>query len=65
MTDRLVFTVAEAAALLGISRNSMYQLTRRADFPILHVGKRKLIPNASFVAWLEKQTDDKLFEGRQ
>ena len=54
-TERLVLTIPEAAELLGISKNLMYQLARREDFPIFLVGTRKLIPKQAFYKWVEKQ----------
>lgn len=57
MQERLVLTVPEAADLLGISKNLMYELTRREDFPILRVNTRKLIPKNAFYKWLDKQAE--------
>ena len=41
---RLVLSVAEAAAVLGISDDLVYELTERGDLPCLHLGRRKVIP---------------------
>lgn len=57
MEEKLVFTIPEAAKMLGISKNLMYPLTRRKNFPILQIGARKLIPKTAFYKWLETQTD--------
>lgn len=58
--DKLTLTVPEAAQMLGISKNLMYQLTRREDFPLLKIGARKLVPTKAFLKWLDKQTEDVL-----
>lgn len=52
MTDRLVLTVPEAAKALGISKNTIYDLVRRDDFPHIHIGSRIRIPLAGLEAWL-------------
>lgn len=54
--EKLTLTIPEAAKMLGISKNLMYPLTRREDFPILQIGARKLIPTKAFYKWLENQT---------
>ena len=43
-SDRLVYTVAEAAALLGLSRNAAYAGCRTGQIPCLRIGKRLLVP---------------------
>ena len=43
-------TIPEAAAMLGVSRNTAYTLAARdgelAGVPIIHVGRRLLVPTA-------------------
>jgi excisionase family DNA binding protein len=48
-----VYTVAEAAALLGISEDAIYEDCRRGCFPHVKVGRRVLIPRRRFEAWLD------------
>ena len=45
--DRQTLTVEEAAALLGIGRNSAYQAIARGEIPVLRVGRRLLVPRAA------------------
>ena len=49
-------TMPEAAELLGVSRNTAYQLARRdgelAGVVVLRVGRRLLIPRAPLLAVL-------------
>lgn len=54
-TERLTLSVTEAASLLGVSRPTVYQLIRRADFPSFKVGARTLISRAGLEAWVERQ----------
>ncbi|GAB2044828.1 hypothetical protein AGATL06_13250 [Agathobaculum sp. TL06] len=51
-----VLNAEQLAALLGISRAGAYQLMDRADFPTLHIGKRKLAPKDKVLAWIDRQT---------
>ena len=51
-----VLNAEQLAALLGISRAGAYQLMERADFPTLHLGKRKLAPKDKVLAWIDRQT---------
>ena len=54
-SERLAFNVTEAAACLGVSRPTMYELLRREDFPSFRIGTRRLIPRDGLAAWVEKQ----------
>lgn len=56
-----VLNAGQIAALLGISRAGAYQLLRRADFPTLHIGKRKLVPKDKLLAWIDRQTGEGVF----
>ena len=42
--DRLVLTVTEVAAALGISRAHAYELVARGDLPSLRLGRRIVVP---------------------
>ncbi len=53
--DKLALSVTEAAALLGVSRPTMYSLIRRADFPAFKVGTRTLISKVGLEAWVAQQ----------
>ena len=56
MTDeRITLTVREMAELLGISYNTANQLTWRENFPVLQIGRKKLIPRDALDAWLLEQ----------
>lgn len=55
--ERLALSVSEAAALLGVSRPTMYQLLRREGFPAFKVGSRTLISRTGLEAWVEEQAE--------
>ncbi len=44
----------EAAAMLGLSRNFVYDLVKQGQLPVIKFGKRKLIPRAALEKMLEK-----------
>jgi excisionase family DNA binding protein len=48
--ERLVYSVAEAGALLGISRAFAYELVARGELPVIRLGRRRLIPKAALKA---------------
>ena len=51
--DRLVYTVAEAGALLGISRAFAYELVARDELPVIRLGRRRLVPMVALLALVE------------
>ena len=57
--EKIALNVTDAAEMLGVSRPTVYQLCRRADFPAARVGGRVLIPRDKLKAWLEAQAEVK------
>lgn len=55
MVDKLTYSAAEAAEVLGVSRPVVYTLMRRADFPAFKVGARTLISAEGLRAWVRAQ----------
>jgi excisionase family DNA binding protein len=52
--DRLVFTVTEAAELLGVSRAFAYELAARGELPVLRLGRRVVVPKAALLALVSR-----------
>lgn len=48
-----VMTVDEAAAFLGVDRNTVYEYTTRGVIPHQRLGKRILLRRGALVAWLD------------
>ena len=46
-SDRQTLTVEEAAAVLGIGRNSAYQAVASGQLPVIRIGRRLLVPRAA------------------
>ena len=53
--DKLAYSTAEAAEVLGVSRPVIYTLMRRADFPAVKIGTRTLISEEGLRAWVQAQ----------
>jgi excisionase family DNA binding protein len=48
--DRLVYTVEEAAGMLGVARSTMYELVRVGDVPSIRMGRRVFITAPTIAA---------------
>ena len=52
-----LFLNAETVAkVLGIAPSSAYELMHEADFPVLKVGNRMVVPKEKFVEWVVRHT---------
>jgi excisionase family DNA binding protein len=56
--DKLIVSVPEAANLLGVSDDLVYELTERGDIPCIRLGRRKLIPRQAIDALVELAVAD-------
>ena len=55
--NRLVLTVPEAAALLGLSMRSTYTLCQRADFPVVRLTPNRIgVSRAGLEKWVTDRT---------
>ena len=52
----LFLNAQTAAALLGVSISSMYELMHEKGFPVLRIGSRLVIPKDKLRAWVEQNT---------
>ena len=50
----LFLNAAVVAKVLGVAPSSAYELMHEADFPVLKVGNRIVIPKAKFIQWVEQ-----------
>jgi excisionase family DNA binding protein len=60
VTDKYLFTVREAAKLLGLSRTKVYELIRSGDLESFHIGRSRRIARQAldrFVAKLDNAVD--------
>lgn len=49
---RLVYSVTEAAELLGISRSTAYELVSRGELPTVRLGRRLIVTRPALTALL-------------
>ena len=52
-----ILNARQIASALGISRAGVYNLLSRADFPTLHIGRRKLVMKNDLIKWLKSHTN--------
>lgn len=55
LQGRLALKPREAAPLIGVGNNMIYQLCHRADFPAIKVGAGIIIPVDALRQWLNNQ----------
>jgi len=55
VVDRLTWTVAEAAQLLGISRTCAYEAAHRGELPARIIGRRMVVPRTALLRLLDEQ----------
>lgn len=53
--EKIAISVSEAAEMLGMCPKTVYQLTRRADFPAFKAGNRTIISVEALREWVHKQ----------
>ena len=52
--EKLTYSVQEAADVLGVSSANMYQIIKMEGFPVVVIGKRRLIPKKALERWVEE-----------
>lgn len=52
----LFLNAVTVAKVLGVSPSSGYELMHEADFPVLKVGSRMVVPKEKFRGWVEQRT---------
>lgn len=52
--EKLVYSVAEVAAALGISKSYAYHLVKTNSLPTVKLGKRRIIPKDLLEKWLQE-----------
>lgn len=55
--EAVVYTAMETAALLKISRSTMYRLVREGEIKCVKIGRKILIPAEFIKLFLEKSSD--------
>ena len=55
MERKLVYTVQEAARMIGVGKNTIYALAKARKIPVIQVGKRYVINAELFDTWFQEQ----------
>jgi excisionase family DNA binding protein len=58
-TDKVVMTVPQAGARLGLGRNSSYCAAARGEIPTIRIGRLLRVPVAAFNRMLERAGEDR------
>lgn len=53
--ERATLTVKELAEYIGVSYNTANEMTWIEGFPVIQLGRKKLIPKIALDAWLLEQ----------
>lgn len=54
----ITMSIEDMARVLGIGRNKAHDMLKMPGFPVLKLGRRKLIPIKGLEAWIEKQAQN-------
>lgn len=57
-TEKQTYTVYDIMKILGIGRNSAYNLVAKKKFSVVKVGRTLRISKSSFDDWLNKQKSE-------
>jgi excisionase family DNA binding protein len=49
----LVYTVPEAGAMIGLTKNGSYEAAKRGDIPTIRIGRLYKVPKAAFHAMID------------
>ena len=52
----LFLNATTVAKVLGIAPSSSYELMHEADFRVLRIGNRLVVPKEKFIQWVEQHT---------
>ena len=60
--EKLTMTINEVSEQLGVSLPTARKVINSEGFPVLLLGKRKIIPVAEFLTWMKKNSYHPLAE---
>jgi excisionase family DNA binding protein len=56
MSEKLLVTIAEAAAMASISRTAAYELVAAGEWPTVTIGKTRKVPVEALRRWVQLRT---------
>ena len=57
-TEKLTYSVQEAAEAVGISTSRMYQLVKSEGFPVVQIGRRLRVSKKGLERWVEQKAEE-------
>ncbi len=51
--EKLVYSMKEVAEILGVSKSLIYDLAKRKEIPVIHIGSRIVLPAKSLEEFLD------------
>ena len=54
--EKLTWSAAEAAEIVGVSTSKMYEMMRIEGFPTIKLGRRMVVAREKLLRWLEENT---------
>ena len=55
--EKLVYSIREAAEVLGVSKSYLYLLVKQKEIPSLQLGKRRVIPKTFLEQWIQEKVN--------
>ena len=55
MDEKITISVEEFARRLGISRPTAYAMTNEPGFPVLRIGRKKLVVVSGIESWMQRR----------
>ena len=59
----LLLDANDIVMLTGLARTNVYYMLRADDFPVIVIGKRRMVKKEKLFAWLDEH-EKKIFPGR-
>ena len=59
----LLLDANDIVMLTGLARTNVYYMLRADDFPVIVIGKRRMVKKEKLFAWLDEH-EKKIFHGR-
>ena len=57
MTEKLTYSVEEAAKRIGVGKNAVYELAKAGKIPFIRIGRRYVINAKQFDDWFNRQCE--------
>jgi excisionase family DNA binding protein len=60
----VLLSISESGRFIGVGRTTIYSLVSKGELPVVHVGRRALIPRHALVAFVERLCASNEVQGR-